>query len=758
MNLDLLRAFDFKSILDIGANVGNWTTQAMQIWPRASFFMIEANPECEGFLHSLCTTAENCSLGIALLGESRREGVPFYTAGDCATGDSVYKELSDVYDGCKVVNLSQFTLKAICQHDFRHDKFDLIKIDTQGSEVDIIKGGLEIVQNARCVILEVSDKPYNEGAPLAPEVIEYMGSIGFPEYVEIGSNAVNQRDLAFVKTKEDAELIPSPKPNGRFAQGKLDVLIALYAYGGNGGIAMILPKIAIWLAKLNKEMSADERIGRIGVKTLGDVPLTMCRNSCVRQAIEGGFDAILMIDSDNIPDLYLGHDPNAKPFWQTSFDFLYERSQRGIPTVVCAPYCGPPPHPVDGGQENVYVFYFATDESDVPLASFSLEAYTRDHAALMRGIQPIGAGPTGCILYSTDAFDLMPINEMTDSEILDKVAKGELPPDRAKTLLRMESYYWYEFTDGYQTRKASTEDVTNTREINLAGIQKHGEPIVFCNWDAWAGHVKPKVVGKPQPIVAEQVSELLAEAIRNDVHAGDQIVEVDFTSANEPWVAERRVENRKAVEETFDLPETKGSAVFAVTAATSQEPLEVFSHLQQTPVVRQMRLGEAFVNPTASLGDCTVIRSAMTCDKAMRILVIGDKSGELCWSAKHSDDASVYALGTDESLLPKGNVANSIKLLPNEPRVNGSPGNGSHANGKTSWSDLSENYKPQELDAIVSDVSGVKAASAWFGRHLKAGGKLFMVGADRLNAIGDAWRFVEGSTVAIARKAENVRT
>ena len=60
--------------------------------------------------------------------------------------------------------------------------FDIIKIDTQGSELDIIKGGLETVKKASYVILEVPTLQYNEGSPLFDEVIDYMKQIGFSKY------------------------------------------------------------------------------------------------------------------------------------------------------------------------------------------------------------------------------------------------------------------------------------------------------------------------------------------------------------------------------------------------------------------------------------------------------------------------------------------------------------------------------------------------------------------------------------------------
>lgn len=313
---------------------------------------------------------------------------------------------------------------------------------------------------------------------------------------------------------------------------KVNILFAQFCYAGNGGVATVLPDYVPWFANVYNELSKDDRVGDVAVKQYGDIPLSMERNRVVLDAKAQGFDVIVMLDSDNVPDLYLGQRASAKPFIKTSFDFLYERKLKGLPSVICAPYCGPPPHPVKGGQENVYVFYATHDEGDDQdlgkVGNVRFEAYSREHAARMEGIVPCAAGPTGCIMYSTDAFDLMPVCELTDEEILQQHVRGEIDTMRAIQLLRMESWFFYEYTSGAQSSKASTEDVTNTREIQFAGIDKHGEPVVFCNWDAWAGHFKPKCVGAPSPLRLENVSHLFREAVSRNISANEKVVSLNF--------------------------------------------------------------------------------------------------------------------------------------------------------------------------------------------------------------------------------------
>ena len=80
----------------------------------------------------------------------------------------------------------------------------MIKLDTQGSEIDIMNGGSRLIKNTSVIIVEVSHVEYNEKAPLVDEVREYMESVGFIYNMEIGQtysnefNGLIQRDLVFV--------------------------------------------------------------------------------------------------------------------------------------------------------------------------------------------------------------------------------------------------------------------------------------------------------------------------------------------------------------------------------------------------------------------------------------------------------------------------------------------------------------------------------------------------------------------------------
>lgn len=278
---------------------------------------------------------------------------------------------------------------------------------------------------------------------------------------------------------------------------KLNVHIALPAYGGNGGISMLRPTIAEWLVETVLKMKQDERIGDITHRVYCDTPITMVRNRMVLDARECGADLLLMIDSDQDPDHALHEgDPYSKPFWDTSFDFVYRNYDKG-PHVVGAPYCGPSP------VNNVYVFRWTSQRNQFLDQDIKIEPYSRGEAAIKVGMEEVAAMPTGLILFDVRVFELTEPKSKAD------------PP-----------WFYYEWKTRYADEKCSTEDVTATRDIALAGMNALGYSPIYVNWDAWAGHSKPEIVGKPNPITTEQVNSKYRQAVLDRVSINERRIKI----------------------------------------------------------------------------------------------------------------------------------------------------------------------------------------------------------------------------------------
>lgn len=298
---------------------------------------------------------------------------------------------------------------------------------------------------------------------------------------------------------------------------KLDLFISTFSYAGNGGFASTHPAVMQWLMRLIPKVTADDRIGRVTHQDYVDTPITLTRNRAVVDARKAGYDLVLMVDSDMSVDCELGSDPYAKPFWDSSFDYLYEHWESG-PVVIGAPYNGPPP------LSNTYCFQWASWQNTDAAVNHDMriEAYTREQAEVMSGIQECAALPTGLILFDIRAFDLVdPMKQL--KRLLDQ----GVPAEYAR--LQVKPFFYYEFNDIYESEKASTEDVTATRDIAYMGQLELGYSPIKCNWDSWAAHVKPLLIKKPRSIKMDHVSAKYRAAVLAGHESTDRLAQFDFT-------------------------------------------------------------------------------------------------------------------------------------------------------------------------------------------------------------------------------------
>ena len=124
----------------------------------------------------------------------------FWSLGE--TGDSYYKEHNPAYDGIIPKLIMTETLDQIIANE-KLDPPDLIKLDTQGSEIDILRGAVIALASAKFVILEVPIVEYNFGAPNLVECIKFMHNHSFIPIdvteIHVVVSRLVQIDIAFIR-------------------------------------------------------------------------------------------------------------------------------------------------------------------------------------------------------------------------------------------------------------------------------------------------------------------------------------------------------------------------------------------------------------------------------------------------------------------------------------------------------------------------------------------------------------------------------
>lgn len=187
---------ELNVVYDIGAYRGKWTEGIKtHLQKDVQFFLFEPNVKYEAELRSM-----GYPVFKVLLSNESKLRTFFSQEG---SGDSYYPEKSL---GNLVVNELQMqttTLDEMFADASTKLLYpDLMKIDTQGSELDILKGAANVIKNLKILILECPIVKYNQGAPSIQEYIDAVIKLGFVPFqvieIHILKNVFVQIDIAFV--------------------------------------------------------------------------------------------------------------------------------------------------------------------------------------------------------------------------------------------------------------------------------------------------------------------------------------------------------------------------------------------------------------------------------------------------------------------------------------------------------------------------------------------------------------------------------
>ena len=279
---------------------------------------------------------------------------------------------------------------------------------------------------------------------------------------------------------ESQTLTPSPPPSPPVEAQKPRKSLLIVRFPGDGTERQ---ECVDWLVNCAWAWKDSPDIELLPPVRLKDTPIDMVRNLAVMKAKKMKADYLVMVDNDIEPDYQCGRsgnttdfNPEAKQFLASSIAFL-EKLDR--PAIIAAPYCGPPP------ESPVYVFdweWTGDVEGDGDFKG-KLAMIPRNDAAHRVGIQQVAAIPTGLVLIDMRVFETLPA-----------------------------PWFYYETATKEWTKKASTEDVTFSRDAAICGIP------VYCNWDAWCRHWKSIGVGKPLrasvDIVHPKIQKIVAEGFQ----------------------------------------------------------------------------------------------------------------------------------------------------------------------------------------------------------------------------------------------------
>lgn len=167
--------FNPSVIVDCGAAWGEWCGTIKPMFPNTTMVGIDANkwtPEKIPGTDITEITVLSDEYGKEMVFYRKKEHVE---SGTFCTGDSLFIEDTQHYQEYNTIKdiVKTETLKSILEKN-NLPKIDLLKMDTQGSEILIMKGLGELLKEVEFIELETSLVEYNKGGCSFYDVIEFL--------------------------------------------------------------------------------------------------------------------------------------------------------------------------------------------------------------------------------------------------------------------------------------------------------------------------------------------------------------------------------------------------------------------------------------------------------------------------------------------------------------------------------------------------------------------------------------------------------
>lgn len=185
-----------KTIFDVGASDGSWSISMQKKFKKSQFILFEANK-------NYCEKLDNSGFKYFsyVLAQTTQERLFWAADGH---GDSLYQDKSEKYQKITPSRVHAHALDdVICDNKLPIP--NLLKIDTQGSEIEILLGAKKSLGTVDFLYLECPIFNYNEGAP---NILEYLRATSEYDFIPIQIGEIHrtandylvQVDILFAKS------------------------------------------------------------------------------------------------------------------------------------------------------------------------------------------------------------------------------------------------------------------------------------------------------------------------------------------------------------------------------------------------------------------------------------------------------------------------------------------------------------------------------------------------------------------------------
>ena len=169
------------TIVDVGANKGQFTVASRLMFPEAHIYSYEPHPSAFKKLAENVKQLPNIEIFNIGLGSEERQLDFFLSGYDLASSFHRPSEIHTFHFPEAIirerVKVNVRRLDKVIQEKLRRPS--LLKLDVQGFELEVVKGSTQILSQIDFILVEMSFQPMYEREPLFDEVNDFLRSKGF---------------------------------------------------------------------------------------------------------------------------------------------------------------------------------------------------------------------------------------------------------------------------------------------------------------------------------------------------------------------------------------------------------------------------------------------------------------------------------------------------------------------------------------------------------------------------------------------------
>ena len=205
-----LESFEIKTVIDVGANIGQFAVDASELYPDAVIYSFEPLPG--PYSQLLINTKSFSKFNPYNIALSDHKGTTKMYSNDFSQSSSIlemaesHKKAFPHSTNATPVKVKVQTLDAIF-NGVELDTDILLKIDVQGLEKQVLDGGKETIKKVKVIIIETSYISLYKDQPLFDDVHDQLAKVGFRFHGNLGQllhptdGSILQGDSVFINHK-----------------------------------------------------------------------------------------------------------------------------------------------------------------------------------------------------------------------------------------------------------------------------------------------------------------------------------------------------------------------------------------------------------------------------------------------------------------------------------------------------------------------------------------------------------------------------